>query len=74
MPKLGYSVFAFEFLNGCLASEARQAGGISLWVSMGGRCGDVGKLGVLQACPYLHADPLLIHQAEPRCLGVRLHF
>jgi len=25
--------------------------------------GYVDKLGVLQACPHIHADPLLIHQA-----------
>jgi len=35
-----------------------------LWVSTGGSCGDVGKLGVLQACPLIHSDPLLIHQAD----------
>ena len=52
-----------EFLKGCLASEARQAVGKLLWVSTGGRCGYVGKPGVLQACPHTHADPLLIHQA-----------
>ena len=33
-----------------------------LWVSTGGRCGYVGKLGVLQSCPHIQADPLLIHQ------------
>lgn len=52
-----------------LASEARQAEGGPLWVSMGGRCGHVVKLGVLQACPHVHADPLLIHQAELCWLG-----
>lgn len=36
-----------------------------LWVSTGGRCGHVVKLGVLQACPHIHADPLLIHQHVP---------
>ncbi len=44
-----------------------------LWVSTGGRCGYVVKLGVLQACPHIHADPLLIHQAaQPQffALGV----
>lgn len=30
---------------------------------MGGRRGDVVKLGVLLACPLIHADHLVIHQA-----------
>ena len=55
--------YSISFTNGCLASEARQPEGKSLWVSTGGRCGYVVKPGVLRACPHNHADPLLVHQA-----------
>ena len=61
-------VFGIPFFNlkRRLASEARQAEGLLLWVSAGGSCGDVGKLGVLRACPHVHSDPPLIHQVARR--------
>ena len=58
-------VFTVLFLNGNLASEARQAVGRILVGKQGGRLGYVVKLGVLRACPHILADPLLIHQAVP---------
>ena len=56
--------FLTSFQTAVWQAQARQAEGATLVGKWGGRGGDVGKLGVLQACPHLHVDPPLIHQAE----------
>src|SRR5450830_887101 len=62
-----------SFSNGCWQAKRVRPVGKLLWVSTGGRCGYVVKLGVLRACPHIHADPLLIHQVA-RCWPSRSGF
>jgi len=63
---LGLRYPFLQFKTAVWQAQARQAEGLLLWVSAGGSCGDVGKLGVLRACPHVHSDPPLIHQVARR--------
>lgn len=56
-----YSVFLNSFLNGCLASEARQAEGEAARGQLGWEKGHVVKPGVLQACPHVPPDLPVVH-------------